>query len=142
MLNNTIPVEVSSLSALQELRLGSNQLTGELPELPSGLIELDVQYNRLSGPLPLHLSDQDSLELLILSNYSFTGTIPTQYGTLGNLFYFHAPNNRLNGTLPSELGSLLRLVSIDVSDNISSGTIPSSLALWAIYKSLTLQETC
>ncbi|CAN0225553.1 unnamed protein product, partial [Ectocarpus fasciculatus] len=53
-----IPPELGKLAALKEIRLYSNQLTGEICPIPpelgglSALQHLDLRYNELSGELP------------------------------------------------------------------------------------------
>jgi len=52
-LSGSIPAELGSLDSLTFLSLFSNSLTGSLPNavVQDGL-QLNVQYNSLSGPLP------------------------------------------------------------------------------------------
>ncbi|XP_024531458.1 probable LRR receptor-like serine/threonine-protein kinase At1g56140 isoform X2 [Selaginella moellendorffii] len=49
-LSGTIPAYLASIDSLSRLFLGSNNLTGGLPNQLSRIVDLDVSFNRLTGP--------------------------------------------------------------------------------------------
>ncbi|MBO9661707.1 hypothetical protein [Dokdonella sp.] len=73
--NNTVGPYVGVL-------VSGNQLEGSLPQsLPTALYELDVEYNRLSGPIP-SIDALPSLSELWLAGNAFTGTPPATPASL------------------------------------------------------------
>jgi len=72
----------------------------------------------------------------------YTGTIPTQFGTLTDAFLFQISDHALTGTLPTQLGNLEKnQYGIFVNGNSLTGTIPTELgkATLATY-AVQLQE--
>jgi hypothetical protein len=55
------------------------------------------------------------------------GTIPAEFGMLGNLERLDLHDNELFGPIPDELGNLSKLIYLDVSQNQLSSSIPESL---------------
>ncbi|XVE76247.1 hypothetical protein DITRI_Ditri12bG0157100 [Diplodiscus trichospermus] len=85
--------------------LSSKNLTGNIPsELTqlSGLVELWLDGNSLTGPIP-----------------DFTGCV--------DLKIIHLENNQLTGELPSSLMNLPNLRELCVQNNMLSGRVPSGL---------------
>ena len=74
----------------------------------SSLVELDLESNQLTGPIPPELSNLSNLETLGLAGNQLNGTIPPVLGSLSNLERLWLHNNRLTGRLP------LRLMSTDL----------------------------
>jgi hypothetical protein len=77
-LTGTIPVQLSSLSALAVLNLGNNVLTGTIPaqlSSLSGLTVFDLSYNTLRGPIPSSLGSLTALQVLRLNNNCIVGGI-------------------------------------------------------------------
>jgi hypothetical protein len=50
-----------------------------------------------------------------LSGNNLSGSIPSQLGNLGNLYYLYLNNNRLSGVIPS---SFINLTNLDLPDPI------------------------
>lgn len=116
-LAGTIPWELSLVSDLQGLSIGTNSLTGSIPVELASLQKLDffhVALNQLSG------------------------TIPTEFGRLTLLTDFHISSNFLSGTLPSEIGLWKNLIDVRMHNNTLSGSIPSELGQWTALTFLSL----
>lgn len=67
--------QFSSLICLQMLRLANNSLTGKIPPTATtarNLFMLDLQSNKLSGPLPDNWATP-ALQMLMLEDNRFTG---------------------------------------------------------------------
>ncbi len=87
------------------------------------LTDLEVRFNRLSGPIPDDLSHLVNLETLSMSNNDLTGEIPS-LNRLHRLKSLRLSDNRLSGELPS-FASNNKLRTIDLSGNEISGIIQS-----------------
>ena len=89
------------------LRLGENQLSGELPpELGnlSDLTELTLEGNDLTGEIPPELGNLSNLTKLWIEHNQFSGSIPPELGNLSNLRDFRVGyHSGLDGCVPSGL---------------------------------------
>ena len=129
-LTGEIPTELGSLSNLQRLILSSNQLTGEIPmELGdlSNLQRLILSSNQLTGEIPMELGDLSNLQWLILSSNQLTGEIPAELGNLTGLTILRLSSNQLTGEIPAELGNLTGLTFLRLANNQFTGCMQDEL---------------
>lgn len=100
------PNTISRLSALQNLSLRSNSISGVFPSDFSkleNLTSLYLQFNSFSGPLPLDFSVWKNITVIDLSNNYFNESIPASMSNLTHLTALNLANNSLTGTLPHSL---------------------------------------
>ena len=112
-----------------ELWLPKNQLAGNIPAALASLTRLEhlnLQLNRLTGPIPPELGNLDLYQLLLDSN-QLTGPIPPELASLTRLTHLALGSNQLTGPIPVELASLTRLVSLGLHRNALVGGIPAEL---------------
>lgn len=149
MSNNTIygglPTNMEIMS-LEELYLGSNELTGHIPRLPRNITIMDISMNSLSGPLPSNLGarklqalilfsnriaghipesicESQNLAILDLANNLFMGELPTCSG-MEAMRYLLLSNNSFSGNFPPFVQSCTSLGFLDLAWNSFSGTLP------------------
>ena len=140
-LSGPIPAELGSLTNLDNLSLGHNELTGPVPPELGGLTKLrflDLAGNALTGPIPPELGELASLTWLSLFSNSLTGPIPTELGSLADLESLHLGGNDLTGPIPPELGELASLTWLSLFSNSLTGPIPTELGSLADLESLHL----
>lgn len=128
------PVPALPMEMLRFLYLAGNKFQGEIPEwlasacTSSGLVELDLSSNNLSGTVPSGLSACASLESFDISQNFFSGKLPIDiFAKMGNLKKLYLSFNYFLGPLPDSLSKLVKLETLDLSGNNLSGSIPSSL---------------
>eukprot|EP01018_Ginkgo_biloba_P031124 Gb_30406 [translate_table: standard] len=140
--------------ALEILRLSNNRFSGFIPfELlaqdSSVLIELDLSWNNLSGPLGTIMST--TLKILNVSSNSLSGTLPISMGSCavvdlsnnkfsGNLSVLQTWGNAMEvldlscnqftGALPNDTSQFLRLKYLNLSHNNLKGPLPSILGTY------------
>ncbi|CAA0830477.1 Leucine-rich repeat protein kinase family protein [Striga hermonthica] len=90
------------------------------------IISIKLSGKNLSGSIPAELTKLNGLVELWLDNNSLSGPIPDFSGCL-NLRTIHLENNQLTGDLPSSLGDLSNLRDLYVQNNKLSGNVPSAL---------------
>eukprot|EP00656_Telonema_subtile_P020519 TRINITY_DN2162_c0_g1_i1.p1 TRINITY_DN2162_c0_g1~~TRINITY_DN2162_c0_g1_i1.p1 ORF type:complete len:284 (+),score=48.42 TRINITY_DN2162_c0_g1_i1:210-1061(+) len=88
------------------------------------LEHLILGSNRISGAIPETLRDLTQLKTLSFSRNAFTGTIPDWMGDLTHLQHLQFNENDLEGTLPERISELTNLEQFGCSQNRFSGTIP------------------
>ena len=123
-------VITNSSGRVTEVRLGGNQLMGEIPSDLGNLDELTGLYlyqNQLTGAIPSELGDLSNLQELYLYQNQLTGAIPSELGDLSNLQELYLYQNQLTGAIPSELGDLSNLQRLYLYRNQLTGAIPSEL---------------
>ena len=87
--------------------------------LPS-LSSINIAFNSIQGSLPMF----KNVSQFTLTANQFTGSIPTEYGLLGNLTSLNLENNLgITGTVPSELMECDKLSVLALYDTGISGNI-------------------
>ncbi|KAG6686268.1 hypothetical protein I3842_11G009200 [Carya illinoinensis] len=121
------PSSILSIATLTNLIMSSNDISGELPSLStlSSLSVLDLSANKLHSVLP---EMPEGLELAFLSNNSFFGKIPRQYGRLSRLQHLDMSLNELGGLPPVALFSLPNISYLNIASNMFSGLFPDHLS--------------
>ncbi|KAF7105640.1 hypothetical protein CFC21_106423 [Triticum aestivum] len=112
------------LNKLQELHLGSNNITGIMPDLIAhltSLVVLDISVNNLNGGIPHGVGLLSSLKELDLSSNNLSGPVPSEIGMLRNLTILDLEDNNLSGHVPSEIGMLCNLIMMDLGGNKLNG---------------------
>jgi Leucine-rich repeat (LRR) protein len=104
--------------SLRILHLANNKLTGNLDSLhfSTGLINVNISQNDLSGNLPANFNNLTGLITLNLSNNKFTGSIPA-LSRLISLRTLNLSFNQFTGALPASFANLTSLTSFVVNDN-------------------------
>jgi hypothetical protein len=75
-LTGTLPTEMALLTKLQTLLLDDNRLTGTLPEtLPLTMLDLNLSDNTLTGTIPEAYGELVNLESMVLITNQLTGTV-------------------------------------------------------------------
>jgi len=120
---------ISSLSALQTLLIGKNQLGIKknvseklerggnyniLPDLPSGIKQLKIEQNSLTS-IPMQMFSLTKLEKLDLSCNKIS-IIPSEISKLINLTELNLDHNNLV-SVPEECGELKKLKSLSLRGN-------------------------
>ncbi|XP_022715878.1 probable LRR receptor-like serine/threonine-protein kinase At1g74360 [Durio zibethinus] len=153
--SSVIPESLLNLANLAFLDLSRNNFGGEIQEIfgrftqvkflvlhgnsytggiiSSGILKLpkisrlDLSYNNFSGPLPVEISQIQSLNFLMLAHNQFTGGIPPEYGNLPQLQALDLSFNNLSGSIPPALGKLSSLLWLMLANNSLSGEIPPEI---------------
>ncbi|KZV29215.1 hypothetical protein F511_22380 [Dorcoceras hygrometricum] len=122
-----IPSSMGRVTSLMDINLSNNRISGRLLDLSSlSLLSwLDLSNNKLDSELP---SMPKGITAVLLSNNSFSGAIPRQYGELNNLQQLDLSFNALQGTAPPELFALPNITSLNLSSNMLIGLLPISLS--------------
>ena len=108
--------ETALPSELHTLALSSNQITGNVPNVPFKLINVFLDSNQLTGTIPPTFPT--TLQQLFLNNNLLTGSIPALPS--GTNFRFQM--NSLSGSLPTLPNSLIEL---QVHKNQLTGSVPT-----------------
>ena len=68
-----------------------------------------------------------STRYISLRAMSFTGTLPTQFGTMSQMTALAVDSNELTGTIPTQLGRATELLSVVLASNALTGAVPTEL---------------
>ncbi|KAK4594269.1 hypothetical protein RGQ29_018092 [Quercus rubra] len=119
LLNGTIPSWVYTIPSLRYLCLDYNQFTGHIGEFQhNSLVELRLNNNNLSGPLPLSISKLVSLSHLSVSFNNLSGPLPLSISKLVSLSHLSVSFNNLSGNVESKIFFKLKnLRELEMSNN-------------------------
>lgn len=130
-------------TGVTQLSLNSNHLTGTIPSTLddlSNLLYLHLHFNQLEGGIPSSLGDLSNLLELYLNDNQLEGSIPLSLGNLSNLKILFLRNNHLEGSIPSTLGNLSNLEALYLYSNQLTGNIPAELGNLSKLWYLLLQD--
>ena len=134
-----IPIDIGTLNISASgavLSLGKNLLTGEIPESMkylTALTDIDLRGNMLSGEIPSDIAaNMNMLTVLDISANSFSGNIPSQFSN--TITKIDLSDNDFSGSIPSAFNSLTELTRLDVSHNNSlNASKPTASNLNLLY---------
>ncbi|XP_073268365.1 receptor-like protein Cf-9 homolog [Populus alba] len=127
-----IPPSVFKLEHLRLLMLSSNdKLTGNISSVICELkfLEiLDLSNNSFSGFIPQCLGNfSDGLSVLHLGANNLHGNIPSIYSEGNDLSYLNFNGNQLKGVIPPSIINCVNLEFLDLGNNMIDDTFPSFL---------------
>ena len=124
-LQGSIATEMSSLSYLNILNLGSQSISGELTILSrlTSLRSLILSSNSFSGNLGF-MTALRSLTQGDLNNNLISASIPPGITAMSSIEYLHLGTNSLTGVVSSVFGSMPNLTSLYLDGNLMSGALP------------------
>ena len=154
-LTGVIPGSLARLTKMRILSLGAsgggNRLEGRIPTdlvgaMPN-LLNLTLNSNRLTGPLPEGLGGATKLRVLRLDGNNLSGGVPADLGSMTAMVQLSLRWNELVGPIPAELGSLPNLQTagknygfVLLDNNRLSGSIPTELGNLADLEILYLHD--
>jgi hypothetical protein len=110
--NGAIPIEIAEASSLKILDLASSHVEGPLPSLVGlgQLTLIDFQNTDLSGTIPDDWGNLGQLEFLFMKDVSaLSGPLPNSLGGLTNLKNFTCSSTKISGTIPESIGKMVSL---------------------------------
>ncbi|KAM0949351.1 putative protein kinase RLK-Pelle-LRR-XI-1 family [Dioscorea sansibarensis] len=132
-----IPVSLAKLK-LQDIRLGSNILTGGIPSGlgQNGLLNnVDFSDNRFSGELPESLCDGFNLQFLTVDTNNFSGRLPSCLCNCTGLTRVRLEGNHFTGDISEAFGVHPKLIYLDINGSSLTGTLSAD---WGQCTSLQL----
>jgi len=123
-----------SISTRRYLNVSNNELEGELPTLPTGLVSMDISSNKISGSLPADMSAYASLVDIQGYYNALEGELPHKLPP--NMIQMALTGNRFTGNMPA-LPRGLKYLSL--AENALQGPLPNgpgAAQLWFVSGSL------
>lgn len=90
----------------------------------SHVVEIDLMYYNLAGPIPAEIGNLPALKVLALHGNQLTGSIPTTIGNLTLVEEIYLGANQLTGSIPAEFGNLSQLKTLVLWYNQLTGSLP------------------
>ncbi|XP_048332948.1 probable LRR receptor-like serine/threonine-protein kinase At3g47570 [Ziziphus jujuba] len=134
-MKGALPGSIGKFSnSLEKFYAAESQVQGILPYQIgniSGLIDLVVQKNDLSGAIPSSFGNLHKLQQLYLLDNKIVGNLSHELCSLTSLGYLDLDLNKLSGPIPSCIGNLTGIASISLSSNAFT-SIPQTM--WSLNK--------
>ncbi|GAY60006.1 hypothetical protein CUMW_198740 [Citrus unshiu] len=134
-----IPRELCDSESLVEINLDGNMLSGTVEDvfdsnnrfsgsIPEYILELplkilDLQYNNLTGLIPVSMWNSENL-----MEFNATRRIPKEIGNLRSIQILKLNSNFFNGSIPMRLGDSTSLNILELGNNNLNGSIPEKIA--------------
>ncbi|KAM4119400.1 hypothetical protein ACJW30_03G055900 [Castanea mollissima] len=119
-ISSTVPHILANLSSLMSLGLTSCGLYGEFPievfRLPNLEILIVSGNENLTGHLP-EFNSSSPLQILKLTDASFSGKLPNSLGSLSNLTDLYLSYNYFYGQIPFTFANFTQIGKLDLSYN-------------------------
>ncbi|RZB61730.1 Receptor-like protein EIX2, partial [Glycine soja] len=116
--------------ALVHVNLGSNNLSGEIPNSMGYLSQLEsllLDDNRFSGYIPSTLQNFSTMKFIDMGNNQLSDTIPDWMWEMQYLMVLRLRSNNFNGSITQKMCQLSSLLVLDLGNNSLSGSIPNCL---------------
>lgn len=123
LFNGSIP-DLRSLSVLEQLDLGYNQIGPQFPSLSKSIVILVLKNNSIRSEIPSQLKSFNLLQQLDISYNKFMGPIPSFLFSLPSIKYINLESNQLTGVIPTNTSCNENLTFIDISHNLLFGNLP------------------
>ncbi|GLJ20457.1 hypothetical protein SUGI_0372170 [Cryptomeria japonica] len=132
-LDGVIPTNIGDLTALIQLLLGNNNLSGQIPDLSSlkNLTILQLQNNQLTGEIPRSLEKLQMLRQLFLQGNKLEGTVSQGLVRPGLDLRFYPQNNL---TSPSHKIKAWVIVVLIVCALVLVLVVFSAIFLWRLKR--------
>ncbi|QHO36577.1 Receptor-like protein [Arachis hypogaea] len=116
--------------ALMHLNLGTNKLSGEIPNsigYLSGLESLLLDDNAFSGSVPWTMQNCSMLKFIDMGDNQLSDTLPAWIWEMQPLMVLRLRSNKFKGSINQNMCQLSSLIVLDLANNSLSGTIPNCL---------------
>ncbi|KAL4288696.1 hypothetical protein HN51_056286 [Arachis hypogaea] len=116
--------------ALMHLNLGTNKLSGEIPNsigYLSGLESLLLDDNAFSGSVPSTMQNCSMLKFIDMGDNQLSDTLPAWIWEMQSLMVLRLRSNKFKGSITQNMCQLSSLIVLDLANNSLSGTIPNCL---------------
>jgi len=133
--DNMLEASIQSFGAftkMKKLYIEDNLINGQITEGMitngwQGMVDLDVSFNRMDGPLPSNLFSMKDLEVVDIHGNDFVGKIPEVGPAHENLSFFAVQDNSLTGNLPESIVNAINLKHLDITANQMTLPFPSTM---------------
>jgi serine/threonine protein kinase len=121
-----IPVEIGNLVRLQQLILNRNLFQSPPPDalLRCNLTRLQMNRNKISGQLPVWISQITTLSYLDFNSNEMWGGLPPEYGNLVGLTSVQLWENGFSGYMPDSWRNLVNVKNYGMGHLYMTGPIP------------------
>jgi Leucine-rich repeat (LRR) protein len=93
-------------------------------------VVLQLCYNQFTGSIPSELGSLERLSVLALQSNHLTGAIPASLGDLGMLMRLDLSYNHFFGSVPTKVADAPLLEFLDIRNNSLSGNVPLGIAFY------------
>lgn len=144
-MSGAIPSSFCNLSSLQQIRLISNNFSGNLmPNLGfcfPNLQKIGLGMNQFTGRIPASLLNISGLELIDVAVNRLSGRVPDNIGVLKNIYWFSINHNNLGSGEPGgdDLRFLTSLTNLSRLSVLSIGVNNFGAALLTSIVNLSIE---
>lgn len=140
-LTGTIPISIGNITNMSRFDVSQNNLNGNIPH---GIWQMDFKHlslanNNFNCSITQSIFKSQNLQFLHLQESSLSGSMPKEFGMLGNLIDLDISNCNIIGSISISIEKLANISYLKLHNNQLFGHIPREMGIWSTLRNYIMK---